>query len=355
MTFISEIFGYPLGWIMWACFQVLKNYGVSLIVFTLIVKLLLVPLSIKQQKATIKMQLLKPKQEEIQKKYAKDQQKQQQAMMELYKQEGYSPLSGCLPLLIQFPILFGLINVIYNPLTHILRIAKNVIGEAGDILNTLGISANGYMQQNGIISAIQDPATTGSFSSLGEDIVRKIQNFDMNFLGMNLGAIPGYTFPLIIIPILSGLTSLGATLYTQKFSSAGDGQQAGGGMMKGMIYLMPVLSFFFAVKLPLGVGLYWIFSNVFSFVQTVIINKKYNVKKIVEEIKQKEEEEKKNRKDLKAEVTKKLAEGEVVAKEDREKVMTAKEINRAKLAEARKRDAEKYGEEYVEVTDEDLM
>ncbi len=357
MNFISELFGYPLGWIMWLCYKVVTNYGVALIIFTLVAKLLMLPMAIKQQKSMIKMQLIKPKLDEIQKKYSKDPQKQQEATMELYKKEGYSPFSGCLPLLIQFPILLGLINVIYNPLTHIVRLPADVITKATEILTSLEIKTSTYSPQIGVISAING-GEAEAFAELGADVIEKIQNFDLTFLGMNLGAVPGWAFPLILIPIISGLTSLGLSLFSQKTGTAAaeaGTQQQGGGMMKGMMYIMPLISLIFTTQVPIGVGLYWIFSNVFSFLQTIFLHKKFNVRKIVEQMRLEEEEQKRIQKEKKAELQKKIAEGAELSKEEKAQTMTAKEINRQKLAEARRRDAEKYGEEYVEVTDEDLI
>ena len=133
---MSQLFGTPLGWIMWLLYQVIRNYGIVLILFTILVKAALFPLSVKQQKSSAKMAIFQPKIAEIQKKYANNKQKQQEEMMKLYEAHGYNPMSGCLPLLIQFPILFGIIDVVYNPLTHILRIPKDTIASAVEILKT---------------------------------------------------------------------------------------------------------------------------------------------------------------------------------------------------------------------------
>lgn len=107
MNFIYELFGTPLGWIMWLLYAVIKNYGICLILFTVLIKAALFPLSIKQQKSSAKMAVFTPKMTEIQKKYANNKQKQQEEMMKFYEEHGYNPMSGCLPLFIQFPILFG--------------------------------------------------------------------------------------------------------------------------------------------------------------------------------------------------------------------------------------------------------
>ncbi|MFR4989421.1 YidC/Oxa1 family membrane protein insertase, partial [Anaerotruncus colihominis] len=94
MSLIYTIFGYPLGWIMWACFKILPIYGVALVLFTLIVRVCLVPLSIKQQKSMVKMQIFRPRMEEIQKKYANNREKMNEEMMKLYEEEHYNPASG---------------------------------------------------------------------------------------------------------------------------------------------------------------------------------------------------------------------------------------------------------------------
>ena len=137
-----RILGIPLGWILHFCYSLVQNYGLALVMFTVLARVILLPLSIKQQKGMVKMAMFRPKMEEIQKKYAKNPQKMNEELTNLYAREGYNPMSGCLPTLIQFPILFGLIDVIYNPLTHLLRmdaatisnavsIAQSVLGEGG--------------------------------------------------------------------------------------------------------------------------------------------------------------------------------------------------------------------------------
>ena len=133
MGFISEIIGWPLGWVMWLGYQIFRNYGVALIFFTFVSKALMFPMTLKQQKSSVKMALIKPKLDNIQKKYANNKEKLNEEMMKLYQDEGYNPMSGCLPLFIQFPILFGLINVVYNPLTHIIRLSKEVIEQGLEI------------------------------------------------------------------------------------------------------------------------------------------------------------------------------------------------------------------------------
>lgn len=356
---MGNIIGYPLGWIMWLLYQVVKNYGVALILFTLVMKLLLFPLSVKQQKSTAKMSIMAPKQQELQKKYGNNKEKLNEEMMKLYQEEKYSPLSGCLPMLLQFVVLFGLIDVIYNPLEHILRFSNDIITQASEIVKGMAdtVSAQATAsQQLAIIAAVKaDPA---AFTAMGTEFIEKVSSINLNFLGLNLGEMPSWSWPIILVPLLSGITSLGYTVYSSyinKQNNTTPDSGSGGGMMKGMMYIMPVFSVFFAMQVPAGVGIYWSISNILSFIQTLYLNHKYNPKEMIEAMQAEEEAKKREKKESRKEMQEKKEQGEEIAPELEQKALSAKEINRRKLAAARRRDAEKYGEEYVEVTDDDLM
>lgn len=245
----SLIFGYPLGWVMWLFYQVVQNYGVAILLFTLFTRVLLYPLGVKQQKSSARMAIFQPKIAALQKKYKNNKQKLQEETMKLYEEEGYNPMSGCLPLLIQLPILFGLINVIYNPLTHMLRIPDTLISKATEIAQGL----EGYVQTTSQISVINAvKADPSAFSAaLPADVIQSIQNFDLSFLGFNLGSVAPFAWDvLIIIPILSGITSVLATVIAMKFNynSRVEGAQQMNGMTKGMMFIMPLFSLFFCVS-----------------------------------------------------------------------------------------------------------
>lgn len=381
MGVINEIIGWPLGWVMWLCYKILRNYGFALVFFTLITKILMFPMTLKQQKSSVKMAMIKPKLDNIQKKYANNKEKQSEEMMKLYQEEGYNPMSGCLPLLIQFPILFGLIDVVYKPLTHIIRLSKDVIAQGQQIAQGIeGIVVSTAMPQMSVIQGVKlQPQLYASL--LTEQQITQITNLDMTFLGIDLSAIPTLALNvLLLIPLLSGLTSFLISLQSMKQTEATAGE--GGNSMRTMMYIMPLFSLFFCFQVPAGVGLYWVISNVFSYFQSLYLNKKFNPKEMAEKIKaeqaelaEKERQQKlENRKKARQEIADYQAETEAAQKaakdkknknvtieqpeapdeETIQKALTAKEINRRKLAAARKRDAEKYGEEYVEVTDDDL-
>ena len=116
MSILYRAFGLLLNFI----YSFVSNYGLSIILFTILTKVILFPLSLKQQKSMVKMQQVQPKLKEIQEKYKSDQQRQSEETMKLYKEHGVNPMGGCLPLLIQLPILFALYLVMYQPLTYML-------------------------------------------------------------------------------------------------------------------------------------------------------------------------------------------------------------------------------------------
>lgn len=349
MNFIYELLGTPLGWIIWDIYQVIANYGVALIIFTVLLKLCMVPLAIKQQKSTAKMGAFQPLIQEINKKYAKNPQKKNEELQKLYAEEGYSPMSGCLPMLLQFVVLFGILDVVYRPMTHILRLSSDLISQACQIA---GLDPSNLYAQLNVIQQVQsDPS---KFASLGNDFLNSVQSLDMNFLGMNLGNRPELLSFTIIVPILAGLFSFLQGFLSMKTNPTYVANAAGGGCaMKAMIYSMPLISIWISFTLPVGVGVYWITSYLFMTIQVLVLNKIYNPKELRDQAIKELEEKRKNRK---KKVVQKVKAKDQNGKEvltDQE--LTQKELDRQRLAAARKRDAEKYGEEYVEVTDKDFQ
>lgn len=339
MEFIYKIIGTPLGYIMWFFYEFLGNsYVLSLLLFTIFTRLLLLPSTIKQQKNMVKTARLKPKLDALQKKYGKNKEKYQEEMMKLYEKEGYNPMSGCLPMLIQFPILFGLIDVVYKPFTHILHLGKDVINAIVELSGKDAMRAQvwalGHLDEvKGVVSA---------------EVFEQIESLNMNFLGMNLGEQPTWAFNmLLLIPILSGVTAYASSIISTKFSAQ---NMEGAGMMKGMMLIMPILSIVISFSVPAGVGLYWIFSNVIAAVQTIVLHKVYDPQKIAAELEAQEEQKKEEERQARIEAKKEAKQARLEGRADEigDEGLSQKEINKRKIAAARKRMAEKYGEEYIE-------
>ena len=366
MQFIMKIFGWPLGFLMLGCYLLTgNNYALAIVVFTLLTKLLLVPLSIKQQKEQAKMQLFQPKLEAIQKKYSNNKERYNQEIEKLYTEEGYNPMSGCLPALIQFPILFGVIDVVYKPIYHVLRISNNVINEMIAIASEAGANINkvSYYSQIELMKAVK--ADSSMFGEEYAEYVEKIKAFDMNFLGLDLSSVPQFKLTLdgsfnwyLLIPLCCLVFQLLMTIYTQKNNPQ---KQSGAGAMNIMLYIMPLFSAYICFIVPAGAGFYWAVSAIVGLLQAIFLNIKYNPKDMAEKIQAEMDAEKEAKRQKRVEARERLKElqnernGKAVSTEaDEELPLSQKEENRRKLAAARKRDAEKYGEEYVEVTDDDL-
>lgn len=354
--------GIPLGWVMYYIDQFTHNYGITLILFSILVKICMIPLGIKQQKGMIVNARMQPKMKELQKAYGNNRQKYSEELQKLYDKEGFSPLSSCLPLAIQFPILLGMLDVIYYPIKHMLRLPEDVINQAIEIASSV-LGSGGMSRYSKEISVLTAIKTNPQpfFDGLGTDAASKIANFDFSMFGLFLGEQPSLTpgsrpiglyLALLAIPILSGITSLIMSLATRKSTggAAADGQMAG--MNNSMLIMMPMMSVWISFVVPAGVGIYWLISNVLSSIQAVVLNRVMNPAEAIANAKA-EEEAARERERLERIEAKKKAKDQG-GSEISEKNLSQKEINRRKLAEARRRDALKYGEEYIEVTDEDV-
>ena len=360
MQFIMKIFGWPLGFLMLGCYMITgNNYALAITVFTYATKLALLPLSIKQQKEQAKMAIFQPKLKRIQEKYGNNKERYNEEIQKLYTEEGYNPMSGCLPSLIQFPILFGVIDVVYKPIYHIFRVSNAVINEMMEVASAAGhaFEAHSYYNQIKLLKIIQEE--TELFHSFDQEIIGKIAEFDMTLFGLDLGVVPqfklfyegGFNWYLVL-PILCGVFQLAMTFYMQKSNPS----QQGGGAMNIMLYTMPLMSVYIGFVVPAAAGFYWTLSAVAQFIQSFFFNIFLNPKDLAAKAEAEAEAAKEAKRQKRVEAREKLKELQMErnAKYAQNEDPSQKEINKKKLAEARKRAAEKYGETYEEVSDEDL-
>lgn len=272
-NFIGSIFGY----VLWAIFWVFQNFGIAIIVFTLIFRAILFPSSIKQQRSMAANASLQAKQKEIREKYANNKAKQNEEIQKLYEKEGVSPMSGCATSLFPMFIMLGIYYSVVRPLS-------NVIHLSADAINHINMIPGVYTTQNNIYSEINalrlftNPSNVDLLINHGlpANEIHSIHNLagGFNFLGLDLLSIPkdtGFTSPIIIIPILCLVTSLGSQILTMKMqNNPMQGQQ---GCTKYMLLLLPLLTVYISYIVPGAVGFYWVWSTIFGFVQTLLINK----------------------------------------------------------------------------------
>ena len=254
------------------------KYVFGLLIYALLFKLLFLPFSIKQQKNQIKMALLAPKMELIKAKYKgrTDQptmQKQQQEIMELQQKEGYNPMSGCLPLLIQMPIIIFLYNVIRNPLSHICRITDEGVLAIYNLLNPdKVVDTVKSIDQIKLVSQIK--AAEGIDLSAYD--LSKLPDFTL--FGTDLAGTPSFTNLswLILVPVIAAALTWLSMYLTRKWNSnpttMGQDAQANASM-KMMDLAMPLMTLFFAFNFSGMMGIYWVYQSALGILQTYILSR----------------------------------------------------------------------------------
>lgn len=275
-----DIIAIPLGWIIKVCYSLVNNYFVALLLFALVMQIILLPFSIKQQKNSVQQAKLAPKTAAIRKKYAgrndaQTQQKMQQEIQEMYQKEKFSPFGGCLPLLIQMPILFALYNVVMNPLRYITGLSAETISQIQThMTDDLGIVLNPRSIYIDMMNHIREdlPYYVEKFADLADKTLP-----DMTFLGMDLSQVPTFTLQpfdwLMLVPILTFvfmlLTQKITRMFTYQSPETIEAQKSPS--MKIMNWSMPLLSVWIAFSVPAAIGLYWIFRNIISCIQQIIL------------------------------------------------------------------------------------
>lgn len=306
MNLFSLVITKPLGFLINLIYGLVSNYGVAIIIFTFIIKTALIPLTFKSQKSMKKQQKLQPVLAELQTKYANDPQKLQTEMMKLYRDNDVSMMGGCLPMLIQMPILIGLYQVIQKPLTFLVGIDFS----AADALEKVA-TVQKFMIENfpSRIDAAMQKYTPEQLVKISQISLSKWSELafgqndpwalNFNFFGMDLSNVPKTAFMqllsgnfsdistllLIIIPVLAITTTWLSMKLSQAQMKKNTGAQTekkednpSEQMSKQMSLMAPIMTGFFTITLPSGLGLYWIVSNVVQIAQQFFINKYFDKK-----------------------------------------------------------------------------
>ncbi|MFQ7321366.1 MAG: YidC/Oxa1 family membrane protein insertase [Faecalibacterium sp.] len=338
------ILGWPLGYVMEWIYNLIPNYGWDIILFTLLINLIKIPLQLNQQKSMAKMSAFQPMIMDIQKKYKDKPEKQQEELLKLQRDYGYSPTSGCMPMLVNFLVMFGVIEVVYHPLQRIFQISAEALETAGAALTNLGISFTMVTRDTNIIAQVLAGESTVSAAFSAEQLA-KIAEFGqhMDFFGIDLTQVPQWSFqaenlPLLIFPILAIVTMFISTHISMKAS----GQEMQGGM-KIMMYIMPLTYLFFCFTVPCAFSLYYVISNIIMTVQSLVMRKIYDPEKmkaqVAAEIAARRKEERRGVKSTTIQVK-----DEKTGKVE-EKQISASEMNKRRLEYARQLDAERYKDE----------
>ena len=303
MSTIGYYICVPFAWLVRLFYNLTNSYGVALILFTLVIKLIMLPFQMKSKKSMMRMSRVSGQMQDLQKRYAKNQAKLQEEMQKLYEEEGVNPMSGCLWSLIPFPILIALYSIIRQPITHFMMLSKDVLQTVVQSAADAGVNLTNIVMMDKATGAPALKDGLYQMAAYGQiNLVKAVQEmglstpegwFDMNynFLGLDLTATPweyvkNFTFTwavigVILIPILAGLSQFVFSKLTMKTQPQADA--AGGASMKSMMYMMPLMSVYIAFIMPAALGVYWIAQSVFSLIQEAILNKTFSAKLSEEE------------------------------------------------------------------------
>ena len=300
----SDLITVPFGWLLGQLYHLTSNYGVAMIIFALVVNAVLLPINAKSKKSMMKMSRLQPRIQEIQRKYANDQQKQNEAMQQLQREEGASMgMGGCLWSFIPLFILLPLFTVIREPITYILGESAEVTAQIISVIREASPAlfssarAGGYYDQVIAASAIAQHASQLSAAIPGIS-AETLAGINFDFLGINLGAIPSWKFwawdafnwaniGAFLIPMVSAGSQVLQMLISQKTNDsvltnekgiqdkemAANSQAAQSNKM--MIWMMPIMSLWIGFTVSAGLSLYWFIGGVFRMISDPIMTAHY--------------------------------------------------------------------------------
>ncbi len=269
----------PFAWLFVWLYNLTGNYGAAILLFALAVNLILTPFMAKSKKGMMRQTRLQPKLQELQRRHEGNQQKLNEEMQKLYREEGVNPMSGCLWSLIPFPILIALYNIIRQPLRYFMMLSTEMVDKIRELATGMGweLTGNQAYEQIGLAKFIHEHWTDfdGQFKGL--------INLDYSFLGLDLSEIANTKFNvfpgggwavwgLLLLPLIAAGTQMVLSVISMKNSPNADGAAGG----KGMMYLMPIMTVVWGMMFPAALCVYWIANAGFQVIQELILNKRIN-------------------------------------------------------------------------------
>ena len=297
---LSNLITVPFGWILAQLYNLTGNYGVAMILFAVVVYMALLPITAKGKKSMMKMSRIQPQMQEIQRRYANDQQKQSEALQKLQQDEGVSMGGSCLWSLIPMFILFPLFTVIREPITYILGCSAEVSTQIIDTLKSVAPDAfNNNVAYAQVTAAQLIPQYAAEIKAAIPTISDAVlEGINFNFVGIDLGSIPSFAFwsweaydwahiGLFLIPMISAVIQVAQTNIMQKLNNsvvtdkngvhdaeaAENSQQAQ--TTKSMMLMMPLMSLMIGFTVSAGLSIYWLVGGLVRTIQDIILTRRY--------------------------------------------------------------------------------
>ena len=271
----------PFAWLTRLFYSLTGSYGLALILFTLVVKLVILPFQLKSKKNMLRMNRMQGKIKDIQTRYANNRQRQQEEMADLYAREGINPMSGCLWSFLPFPILIALYAIIRQPLRYLMGMSVDAISSLTDAATKLG-----YVALEGSKTSAYEQIYLAKFVhenwSSFDGQFKGLINLDYNFLGMDLASQGNQLFSqistggwavigVLLLPVIATALQFLMTSISMKQSGSTANSQG-----KMMMYLMPLMTLWMGYILPAALCVYWIANTAFAIIQEQVLNKHFN-------------------------------------------------------------------------------
>ena len=317
-----DLIAIPFGWVMWLIYKLTSSYGVSILIFTIFIKLLTLPSTYKMQVNQARQSLIADKVAKIKKAFPNNPQRVQEEQQKLFTEEGINPSAGCLGSLVTMILILGVYRVVLQPLKFILRIPADTVSEAKDALTNwldahqiveksltarpelilLKYAKGEYGQE--IFSGIQYNVANSSGGFDKVSFVDSLMGFNNTFLGFDLTGMPSFkpevgwcftTVMLVLLPFFAAIVQLAMTIITQRHSRKTNPETAAQmGSMNLMLYLSPLMTVWIGLSVPAGLSFYWFLSSLFSLIIQVLLYKYLSGERLVAiNVKEKEKQLKK--------------------------------------------------------------
>lgn len=276
--------GQLLGWLMRWCYELTASYGIAILLFTVVTKIIMFPLSVMQQKNSIKMVKLQPDINLIKAQYINDSAKAGEETVALYKKEGYRPFLGLVPTLIQLPLIIGVINVVYQPLRHLLAVPSEILEQLKTCTSLfLAKEQLGLAWQIDAINLLSKPEFLSFSANQGLDttyLTQVLSTFQAEFFGFNLLKVPNFSNELIVFPIIA-ILSTALLCFLQNQANVLQKEQRGFGRW-GTTVIMIALAAYLSFAVPAGAVLYWTAGNLLAIGIMYLLNILINPKRYID-------------------------------------------------------------------------
>ena len=331
----------PFAMLLMFLYEFFNSYGIALILFGFIVKLVLFPVTLKSKKSMIQMNMLSGRMNQLKAQYGKNPERYNMEIQKLYEEEKVNPMGGCLWSLIPMFVLIGLYGIIREPLTNMMDLPKDMVAQVAELT---GVANTGNYPQIAMVQALNDSAVLARVKAALGDAAAGLQGMDFSFLGMNLADIPSYKFwqqgtpgilmfILVLVSVATSYLSMKVSMSTNQMRKD-DGNSQVDQTNKMMIWMMPLMSLWIGFSVPAGLTVYWISQYIMTMLTEVIcgkmLKKDYEAARAAAEeaARQAKEDEKRRKEEARLERARRIEEEKLNKKKGIKKEPTQPGVNK---------------------------